>query len=110
MFSENHSTGYNSNNEGLEITISKAGKYSFQITSSGSQQNGISLNSSQLTTNISSINVQDRLAHEATTDNDAHSCTVSLYLDINDVIRAHGNGVAPSDSNQFNFTATYLGS
>jgi hypothetical protein len=114
IFSENHSTGYNGNTEGIEITINKSGVFSFSFSFSSAAGTdvtmGLSLDSSQLTTNIESINVQDRLVFAS--DNVVgygDSVCWSGYLAANSVVRAHTNGVAPNNSALAHFTATYSG-
>jgi len=114
IFIENHSTGYNSNAEGLEITINKSGQYSFAFNGSPSASTldvGLSLNSAQLTTSITSITVTDRLGsiRSISTSNQHSQCAWSGYLEKNDVIRAHTSGVAATQSTWCLFTATYMG-
>jgi len=115
MFSENHSTGYNGNTEGLEIIINRSGKYSFCFIgnsgASGGDTIGISLNSTQLTTAVGSINARDRKAHEQSPSGGSFkiSCSWSGVLDKNDIIRAHTDGVAPGVFANMEFTATYIG-
>jgi len=110
VFSENHTGGYNANAEGIEITINLSGKYEFQLTmqSTGSGWGGLSLNSSQLTTNIESITAADRLAGgRATSANNVANCTWSGQLANGDVVRAQGDGT--SGTGMVHFSATFLG-
>jgi hypothetical protein len=113
MFSENHSTGYNGNTEGLEITIRKSGKYNFVVNGSSlaSYDSGISLNSSQLTTGIVIINRSNAKAHTrgSSTGGTHGSCSWSGHLEKDDVIRCHGSGSAPGTSSFVLFSASYLG-
>ncbi len=113
MFSENHSTGYNSNNEGLEITITRAGRYGFSFSGSppSAGRVGLSVNSSQLTTAISGINIQDRLViqqGDPANNIDQCACSWQGWLDASDVIRAHAQNLAWNTI--AHFTVTYLGS
>ena len=112
-FSENHSTGYNGNTEGLEITINKSGKYAFsyscQASSGGSTNIGLSLNSSQLTTNINSINIQYRLCMTGPATSALSSCSWEGYLNFGDIIRSHAQGSIPDSSSFCHFQATYQG-
>jgi len=112
-FSENHSSGYNSNADGLEITINKSGIYTFSLScvdDSGVSGNviGFSLNSTQLTTNINSINVQDRLNESGTTSADRHNVAWTGRLSAGDVVRVHGIGTVPNPAAEVHFTVTYL--
>jgi hypothetical protein len=117
LFSENHSTGYNGNAEGLEITINKAGKYYFTAsgtTGGAAVSIGLSLNSAQLTTNIQTINATDRLAIDdgSSATNSHESVSWCGHLEANDVIRFHAEGTAMSDlsGEPVHFTASYMGS
>jgi hypothetical protein len=111
LFSNNHG-GYGT--DGLEITIAKNGKYvvSFSSRFDAAQYLGISLNSSQLTTNIQSITDADRLieGHVSAGGND-DAVSWSGYLDAGDVVRPHTSGGANSGgSGRSIFTISYLGS
>jgi len=111
MFAENHTSGYASNAEGLEIVVARQGKYSFTfwIQVDTNMSIGLSLNSSQLTTGIVSINITDALAIEKNaTAADYISCSWTGWLAASDTIRAHSNAVAPV-GNIAGFTATYIG-
>lgn len=109
MFLENHSTGYNGNTEGLEITISKSGKYSFTYSFgfSGTMATGFSLNSTQLVTNIDSINIQDKLSVEGTTNSDG-SVSITRKLDKNNIVRLHSDGATPLTDRSI-ITVCYIG-
>jgi hypothetical protein len=101
--------------DGASFTIKTDGVYS--ITYSASQDGinqyiGISKNSSQLTTDIVSINASDRLAQEFCGDVaglDA-SCSWIGYLLAGDVIRPHTHGVVNSTrAARENFTISKVG-
>ena len=82
---------------GGTFTINTAGVYSVhyndQFTSA--ENMGISINSTQLTTIITSIAVADVLAAgTSATANFAASCSATFYTTATSVIRAHTNGVA----------------
>jgi len=86
---------------GATFTINTAGVYglSYSDQFNGAAFMGLSLNSSQLTTSIHSITAADIIASD-TTANDGWSASVSatIYLAVNDVVRAHGNAT-PSGAN-----------
>lgn len=113
MFSENHSTGYNSGTEGIEIIINRTGRYSFSASSRGGAtavQVGFSINSSQLTTQLALITAANRLSvQNMLTSSDFGSSSWSGWLASGSVIRMHGAGVSPSSNEQCHFTASYLG-
>jgi hypothetical protein len=82
---------------GATFTINRSGLYSISYTDAGSTScnMGVSLNSSQLTTNIAGITQADRLFLFSPTGNDLFQTgSVTLYLNSGDVIRAHTDGVA----------------
>lgn len=87
----------NNATNGLKITINTAGVYALTFVGtaevgSGNPQNvGISLNSSQLTTNIESITAVDRLVVSASPVNLFMSASITLPLSVNDVVRPHTN-------------------
>jgi hypothetical protein len=72
---------------------------------------GISKNSNQLTTDIPSINRQDRLAIQYVAGNgEDGNCAWSGYLLAGDVIRPHGSGVANTDrADREHFTMSKVG-
>lgn len=111
MFSENHTTGYNGDTEGLEITANKTGKYSIIYSFYGvsSSQLGLSLNSSQLTTSIFSINATDRLTAVVSVSADAMFVSWIGTIDANDVVRMHTDGSTSSGVAQTHVTISYLG-
>lgn len=109
MFEENHSTGYNGNTEGIEITINRSGVYSFNFTvqtAASIASPGLSINSSQLTTGINSITPADVL--EFGIDPIATNASFKGWFNKNDVIRAHTQGQAGNASYCY-FNATYGG-
>lgn len=82
---------------GSTFTINTAGRYSVsytdQLTSVGVCQNGISINSAQLTTNIDSITTANRLITTQSAGSSSYAnCSVSFTAAANDVIRTHTNG------------------
>ena len=113
MFSHNHGS-YGT--AGLEITINKTGKYSFSFLtcSDGSSITvpGLSLNSSQLTTGITSITPADRLNyreifHYAGLAYGSIEITTDLVR--NDTVRPHTNGQIPYTASITQILVTYLG-
>jgi hypothetical protein len=111
MFTENHTSGYNGNQEGLEITIVKTGKYSFEFSAkdSSSGYGGLSLDSSQLTTTINLINTTDVLSMDRSTGaNSMWATNWSGWLVAGSVVRAHTSAIATSGEGNDHFTATYI--
>lgn len=93
---------------GATFTVTEDGVYTFTYVDvfSGASNFGISLNSSQLTTGISSITAADALVMGATSGATASYCvTVTLALVAGDVIRPHTDGGAESIApNRASFT------
>lgn len=94
---------------GGSFTINESGTYAiaycdlFSVISS----NGISLNSSQLTTNIGSISATDRLAVNSSGGVDfATCCAATVVLVAGDIIRAHCNGTTVGTPNATTFIIT----
>lgn len=113
MFSENHSTGYASNVNGLDITINRSGRYAIEFThattAGGASCGGLSLNSSQLTTTIVSITISDILHKSLVYQEHFITVSLSLYFKKGDIIRPHTDAAIPnSAANEF-FSCTYLG-
>lgn len=83
---------------GGSFTINEPGIYAVMVldgSSGAAVVHGISLNSSQLSTSISSITAADRLAIASITSSDAFiPCSIVTRLVQGDVIRAHNNGFA----------------
>ena len=80
---------------GASFTINEDGVYSMTMSgeSGGSNPFGISLNSSQLTTDIQSITAVDRISMEEGAGSGlVGSHSVTMPLSENDVIRSHDNG------------------
>lgn len=94
---------------GASFTINTPGVYAISYSDIFNAQaaNGISLNSSQLTTAIQSITVADRLC-VADTGGSSFSATVAttIYLSAGAVVRAHTNGAADSVPALAQFTIT----
>jgi len=91
---------------GASFTVKSAGVYNISYSENNSGTAGISLNSSQLTTNIENINVADRLIIEG--DNRV-AVGWSGYLNVGDVIRPHSDGNAAATNSQVNFTISKVG-
>jgi hypothetical protein len=115
MFSENHVSGYSSNTKGLEITINRSGIYVIAFTH-GSAVNtacvpGLSLNSSQLTTSISSATISTILSAGYTlSPSGSYSnsqINSSVYLKKGDIIRPHTDGSIPGNTTLVFFTISY---
>jgi len=112
-FTENHTSGYSSNAKGLEITINKAGKYSFSFTgmapAGSGDRIGLSIDSTQLTTDINAITTANRLGVSTAVTGTECNFSISLYLTVGRVIRPHSLGFLPVTASVCNFTATYIG-
>jgi len=97
--------------DGASFTINKSGYYSVsysdQYSSAGSEAFGITLNSSQLTTDVHFITTADRLAitvANGTAGGDYSHTSWSGWLDTGDIIRAHSQGKVLSASTRCHFT------
>lgn len=97
---------------GASFTVATAGIYSFTYTDegdTGSPTIGLSVNSSELTTDLSAITAADRLVMtNHGNGNERGSISWTGYLAANDVVRAHTNsGTAGfvSAATNVNFTA-----
>jgi len=107
MFSENHSTGYSSNQKGLEITINRSGRYAFSYTIYESTDVcGLSLNSSQLTTVVYSINEADILSLDLTGAGGSGVSNWTGWLVKTSIVRPHTSAGSPTKTI---FTVSYLG-
>ena len=100
---------------GSSFTAQKDGVYSFTFDA-GSPNSadyiGLSLNSTQLTTNIDTITAPNRLAISGT-DSSGFAAQLVQWTGIlraGDVVRPHTRGGVPVGANFHNFTATYQGS
>jgi len=101
---------------GALFTIHHPGLYSMsyvdgRLAASG-EGIGISLNSSQLTTNITSITNSDRLISATTfTADEPITLSRSIFLNIGDLIRPHTNGAANINADsRVSFSITKIGS
>lgn len=86
---------------GASFTINRSGLYSISYTDSASAAAnfGVSLNSSQLTTNIAGITQADRLFLFSPTGNDLFQTgSITIFLNSGDVIRAHNDNSSPSST------------
>lgn len=91
---------------GASFTINVSGVYamSFNGSFNAAGNIGLSLNSTQLTTNIISINVNDRLAaSDSAAANGMGLCAWTGYLPAGSIVRPHTGG-APSGSEVSQFT------
>ncbi len=94
---------------GTTVTLNSSGIYVFcRVDQRGASSGffGISVNSSQRTTSITSITAADRLIHNVYLGGggDTAVCTAPEYLQTNDVIRPHDSAVFDNGSG----TATYF--
>ena len=86
---------------GATFTINTTGVYAISYTDGGNAANsfGMSLNSTQLTTNISDITAANRLAMS---DTAAANYLINIswtgYLDSGSVVRAHTSGIAANSA------------
>lgn len=102
----------NSSTNGWSFTASKKCRvtmtYCKDGTTNATVQAGISLNSSQLTTNINGITVADRLAIQQISsivgEELAQSVSVSVILNASDVLRPHAAGDVPGTAAQCHLT------
>ena len=97
----------NNSTNGCKVLINTADYYtfSFNMSPSSAAYAGISLNSSQLTTDIGSINVQNRLALAYIEATNTGHVSIRLYCAKDDVVRPHG-GVAVYTAAFSNFSVT----
>lgn len=83
---------------GASFTINEDGLYAIRIVDSAGAMNfyiGISLNSAQLTTSISAVDIANRIcAVQAGADGGLIECTATVKLVATDVIRPHTDGNA----------------
>lgn len=94
-------TYVDSSTDGASFTVNTDGHYSITYTENniaGVVDIGISKNSTELSTNISSINALNRLAYDSGNGTSENVTTVSWsgYLQAGDVIRPHTNGTPTS--------------
>lgn len=115
MFSENHSSGYSGNADGLEITINRSGRYHINLIHGSSSASdavvGFSKNSNQLTTDIQSITITHVIGYISIKSGGyADGVGVAVTLAKNDIIRPHAyGGIVPVTAAGCRFTVTYLG-
>jgi hypothetical protein len=92
---------------GASFTVNASGIYAISyvedFTPTGTF--GVSLNSSQLTTNIFSIAATDRLTENTTAPGSSASCSIILYLLSGAIIRPHADASASVGTRQ-SFTIT----
>ena len=96
----------NSSTNGLSITINTPGRYTVTFSANFTSENtmGLSLNSSQLTTNIVSITAADILVlSDTSAAGYAMSVSATKYFAANDVIRPHTNGSAANTAGLWSF-------
>ena len=97
LVSENHSSGYNSNTEGLEVTILKSGKYNItyltatSTSGGGDGQHAICINSTSLTTSPSGQTDAVTKALKVANNISGNIGTISWSgrLEKGDIVRAH---------------------
>jgi hypothetical protein len=109
MFTHNHGS-YGTN--GLEITILRSGKYAFIFTgmsNAGASAYGLSLNSTELTTNIMTITKANALNFGRDSGTYYTNVPFSGYFSKNDIIRPHCEGDVPSTAADNFFNVVYLG-
>ena len=99
---------------GTEITVNEPGFYSISYTDNAGANPadfGLSLNSTQLTTDIFNISADDRIAYEVTNGSDqTASMSWTGILKVGDVIRMHGdNSGAPASPARASFTISKVG-
>lgn len=95
-------TGAQSNTLGSSVTFNVAGPYMAVITdlvNSGSAKIGLSLSSTELTTDIASITPPDRLCYAATVSGSQGSVCAPFWAEIGDVLRVHTDGTPDNTSN-----------
>lgn len=95
---------------GDSYTVATRGMYfiSFSYPGSATASCGVSLNSSQLTTNVQSITAADRLCLAQSGDTACH-CSWAGILSANDVVRPHTQGNATGTAAVARFTIMKIG-
>ena len=89
----------NSSTDGTSFTIKEDGIYSMTYSDQRSTSTfniGISVNSSQLTTLLTSITDSDRIAFSDGRDAVFELCAATVYLSEGDIVRPHTNGTPDS--------------
>lgn len=105
-WTDNHTSGYNGNTEGLEITIDKAGIYGMSFTNAGQAGGGFSgltLNGTSLSVNIDATTQSEVLCQMDLNPAQPENCCVVRNLAVNDVIRTHGQATSPTNVNLCSF-------
>lgn len=98
---------------GASFTALTSGYYSVSYSDNFNAQSnvGLSLNSTQLSTDITSIPVTERLGYDTTsTTNLSSSVSWQGYLNSGDIIRAHCTGVPTGIASRTSFTMSKVGS
>jgi hypothetical protein len=86
---------------GGSFTINEAGIYAITCSETGvADTYGVSLNSSQLTTNIQSITAADRVVHSTTDSGGNYTLSASVVVSLasSDVVRLHTDGTPTATS------------
>lgn len=99
--------------DGGSFTINARGVYHVSLTDSDSDTSyiGLSLNSTQLTSNINNINVNDKLGSDNVGGtNQSGSTSVTRVFDKGDVIRAHGQNNAAGTNTDVKMSVVKIGS
>ena len=106
----------NNSSTGCIVTINKSGNYSFGFAMNygaftTTADFGLSLNSTETSTGISSINEDDILSISSAVTNVVNGSTVSYtgYFKKNDMIRTHADETAPNNHGKCIFYGSYLG-
>jgi len=97
--------------DGDSFLINKTGMYGLSLsdTASAASSIGLSLNSTQLTTDIVSITEADRLAIGAASGADVQQNVAWMgFLQIGDVVRVHSQGTSGGTASKGNFTISRL--
>jgi hypothetical protein len=101
-----------SSTAGDSITVNEDGFYTMRYldyNSGGNGVHGMSINSAQLTTNLQDIAAANRLAAQLTpTTTVPNTASITLWLQVGDVIRPHTNGSVDATTNAM-FVITKIG-
>jgi len=95
---------------GASLTILRAGVYSMSWSDyfSSASSHGFSLNSTELTTAISGIAAANALMFTDVAGNMVTNCSVTVRLNVGDVIRPHDDGTSTTVSNANKFVITQV--
>lgn len=101
-------TVVNNSTNGCKITINTADYYTFSFNMSPTSASyiGLSINSTQLTTGIDGINVQNRLALSYIPATHTDQICVRVYCAVSDVVRPHAGAVGADTAAFSNFSVT----